>query len=270
MGGFFTKAINKIMKKKELMILLTGLDFAGKTTLLYKLKLGEINTGPQPPWVLRPFNEISYKNITIREFDAGGSKYYDSIQIINKHFSETQALIFVVDGADTERLNGSDIEHTAKSELHRIMNNDKFKNAALLIFNNKQDLDNHMDIEEIYQGLELKKIEQPWFIHNCCCPTGDGLYEGLDWLSNTKQSRSYKHKYEHHYNERVVSIGSDMDLEVFFEIRKKSIVLIMGWCRENYMDRNLYGMTGDLIEEIHRLYKEDNKCSAYSYEQLYG
>ena len=44
MGGFFATAIEKIMGKKESRILMVGLDAAGKTTILYKLKLGEVVT----------------------------------------------------------------------------------------------------------------------------------------------------------------------------------------------------------------------------------
>ena len=44
MGGFFAKALEKLMGKKEMRILMVGLDAAGKTTILYKLKLGEIVT----------------------------------------------------------------------------------------------------------------------------------------------------------------------------------------------------------------------------------
>ena len=44
MGGFFAKALEKLMGKKEMRILMVGLDAAGKTTILYKLKLGEVVT----------------------------------------------------------------------------------------------------------------------------------------------------------------------------------------------------------------------------------
>ena len=44
MGEFFGKAIEKVKGKKQIKILMTGLDAAGKTTILYKLKLGEVVT----------------------------------------------------------------------------------------------------------------------------------------------------------------------------------------------------------------------------------
>lgn len=47
----------------------------------------------------------------------------------------TQGLIFVVDSSDTTRLN------EARSELHKIINDREMKDALLLVFANKQDID---------------------------------------------------------------------------------------------------------------------------------
>jgi ADP-ribosylation factor protein 1 len=44
MGLSFTKLFSRLFAKKEMRILMVGLDAAGKTTILYKLKLGEIVT----------------------------------------------------------------------------------------------------------------------------------------------------------------------------------------------------------------------------------
>lgn len=44
MGLSFSKLFADLFGKKEMRILMVGLDAAGKTTILYKLKLGEIVT----------------------------------------------------------------------------------------------------------------------------------------------------------------------------------------------------------------------------------
>ena len=44
MGLTFSKLFDRLWGKKEMRILMVGLDAAGKTTILYKLKLGEIVT----------------------------------------------------------------------------------------------------------------------------------------------------------------------------------------------------------------------------------
>ena len=44
MGGLFSNLFKSLIGKREMRILMVGLDAAGKTTILYKLKLGEIVT----------------------------------------------------------------------------------------------------------------------------------------------------------------------------------------------------------------------------------
>ena len=64
-----------------------------------------------------------------------------------------------------------------------MMYSDKSQNAVLLVFANKQDLPNAMTVEEITDKLKLHSIKQEWHIQPSCANTGDGLYEGLEWLS---------------------------------------------------------------------------------------
>ena len=44
MGNLFGSLFNQLFGKREMRILMVGLDASGKTTILYKLKLGEIVT----------------------------------------------------------------------------------------------------------------------------------------------------------------------------------------------------------------------------------
>jgi len=44
MGNLFANLFNGLFGKRDMRILMVGLDAAGKTTILYKLKLGEIVT----------------------------------------------------------------------------------------------------------------------------------------------------------------------------------------------------------------------------------
>jgi signal recognition particle receptor subunit beta len=52
----------------------------------------------------------------------------------------TQGLIFVIDSSDTARLN------EARSELHKIINDREMKDALLLVFANKQDIEGRMSV----------------------------------------------------------------------------------------------------------------------------
>ncbi|CEQ40048.1 SPOSA6832_01623 [Sporobolomyces salmonicolor] len=131
-------------------ILMVGLDAAGKTTILYKLKLGEIVT-------------------TIPTID----------------FQNTQGIIFVVDSNDRERVS------EAREELQRMLNEDELRDALLLVFANKQDLPNAMNAAEITDKLGLHSLRQrTWYIQATCATSGDGLYEGLEWLSTNLKRRA--------------------------------------------------------------------------------
>nr|XP_043870393.1 ADP-ribosylation factor 2-like [Solea senegalensis] len=88
-------------------------------------------------------------------------------------------LIFVVDSNDRERVT------EAREELARMLAEDELRDAVLLVFANKQDLPNAMNAAEITEKLGLHALRQrSWYIQATCATSGDGLYEGLDWLSN--------------------------------------------------------------------------------------
>jgi len=73
----------------------------------------------------------------------------------------------------------------------RMLNEDELRDAILLVFANKQDLPNAMNAAEITDKLQLHSLRsRQWFIQATCATSGDGLYEGLDWLSNTLKKKS--------------------------------------------------------------------------------
>ncbi|XP_008327473.1 ARF GTPase 2a [Cynoglossus semilaevis] len=172
--GIFNSAFAKLFGKKEMRILMVGLDAAGKTTILYKLKLGEIVT--TIPTIGFNVETVEYKNISFTVWDVGGQ---DKIRPLWRHyFQNTQGLIFVVDSNDRERIG------EAKDELCRMLSEDELRDAALLVFANKQDLPNACNAAEITDKLNLHNMRnRNWYIQATCATSGDGLYDGLDWLS---------------------------------------------------------------------------------------
>jgi ADP-ribosylation factor protein 1 len=89
-----------------------------------------------------------------------------------------KGLIFVVDSNDRERMG------EAREEMMRMLNEDELREAVLLVFANKQDLPNAMNAAEITDKLGLHSLRnRNWYIQATCATSGDGLYEGLDWLS---------------------------------------------------------------------------------------
>ncbi|CAJ1434379.1 unnamed protein product [Effrenium voratum] len=180
MGMLFSKVWQRMLGSKDMRILMLGLDAAGKTTILYRLKLAEVVT--TIPTVGFNVEEVEYKNIKFTVWDVGGQ---DKIRKLWRHyFQGTDGLIYVVDSSDRDRI------QDAKEELEKMLGEQEMENAALLVLANKQDLPNAMPAAEVMEKLELQKLQhRQWFIQSTCAPTGDGLYEGLDWLSRTLSSR---------------------------------------------------------------------------------
>ncbi|KAJ3612578.1 hypothetical protein NHX12_020849 [Muraenolepis orangiensis] len=174
MGLLISSLFGRLFGKKQMRILMVGLDAAGKTTILYKLKLGEIVT--TIPTIGFNVETVEYKNICFTVWDVGGQ---DKIRPLWRHyFQNTQGLIFVVDSNDRERVAES------KEELSKMLQEDELKDAVLLVFANKQDLPNAMPVSELSDKLELHNLRsRTWHVQATCATQGTGLYEGLDWLS---------------------------------------------------------------------------------------
>ncbi|NXW34874.1 ARF5 factor, partial [Phaetusa simplex] len=157
------------------LLVAVGLDAAGKTTILYKLKLGEIVT--TIPTIGFNVETVEYKNICFTVWDVGGQ---DKIRPLWRHyFQNTQGLIFVVDSNDRERVQES------AEELQKMLQEDELRDAVLLVFANKQDMPNAMAVSELTDKLGLQTLRsRTWYVQATCATQGTGLYDGLDWLSH--------------------------------------------------------------------------------------
>ncbi len=176
MGLGFSSFWKRMFGNKEMRILMVGLDAAGKTTVLYKLKLGEVVT--TIPTIGFNVETVEYKNINFTVWDVGGQ---DKIRPLWRHYYQnTQGIIFVVDSNDRERV------EMAKEELDKMLQEDELRDAVVLVFANKQDLPNALKVKEVTKALGLEKLRdgRAWFVQGTCACSGDGLYEGLDWLSS--------------------------------------------------------------------------------------
>ncbi|XP_072926808.1 ADP-ribosylation factor 1-like [Hemitrygon akajei] len=173
--GNIASIIRGLFSKKEMRILMVGLDAAGKTTILYKLKLGEIVT--TIPTIGFNVETVEYKNVSFTVWDVGGQ---DKIRPLWRHyFQNTQGLIFVVDSNDRERVS------EAREELTRMLAEEELNGAVLLVLANKQDLPNAMTASEITDKLGLHQMHtRSWYIQATCATSGDGLCDGLEWLTN--------------------------------------------------------------------------------------
>jgi ADP-ribosylation factor-like protein 1 len=83
----------------------------------------------------------------------------------------------VIDSTDIDRLG------TASEELAAMLNEDELKDAALLVFANKQDQPGAKGAGEISEALKLGELrDRNWSIVACSAVDGSGVDEGMDWL----------------------------------------------------------------------------------------
>ncbi|RMZ75175.1 hypothetical protein DV738_g5628, partial [Chaetothyriales sp. CBS 135597] len=189
MGLAFSKLFDRLWGKKEMRILMVGLDAAGKTTILYKLKLGEIVT--TIPTIGFNVETVEYKNIQFTVWDVGGQ---DKIRPLWRHyFQNTQGIIFVVDSNDRDRV----VE--AREELQRMLNEDELRDALLLVFANKQDLPNAMNAAEITDKLGLHSLRQrAWFLVPSTKATSPQRGEAEKISDEATIHSALKYTYLHH------------------------------------------------------------------------
>ncbi len=119
---------------------------------------------------------VKYNNISFTEWDIGGPAEFRNF--MTQYYPNTAGVVFVVDSSDSDRI------ALARDEFHQMINNTALSEIPVLIFANKQDLPNAMSVGEIVNGYGLFSMRShAWYSQGCCATTGDGLYEGLDWLA---------------------------------------------------------------------------------------
>ena len=173
-GGYGAFAACCGQTRTESRALLVGLDLAGKTTMLYKLKTGKVMT--TIPTIGFNIEQLAYLDVSLAMWDVGG---LDKVRSLWRHYyRNTEALIFVVDSTDRDRL------PEAKEALHSALADVELRDCSyLLVFANKQDLPGAAATGEVAEGLGLDELRgRSWHIQACCSISGEGLHDGLNWI----------------------------------------------------------------------------------------
>eukprot|EP01084_Bolivina_argentea_P020574 38248_1 len=268
MGNFFSNSLDQIrykFSKQQFRILITGLDGAGKTTMVCKLRIGMETTIPTIGYHIE---YVGYKNIPMISFDVGGSnetQINHSRQLLSNGYykSDVSAIIWCVDSTDSERMAPTHNQHdnnkaTSKEELHFILNHKELEKAKLLIFSTKMDLHNAMELEKVLEYLDIMSIKQDWFAIRSCMTTGDNIYEGLEWISYVLKHQNINKFYKlvPDWNQiECKSWFSKMKHGILLQNRKKTILLICGWMRNTSISYKLNVPNG-LCKLVHLLYQD--------------
>ncbi|KAM7535065.1 hypothetical protein Aperf_G00000103243 [Anoplocephala perfoliata] len=154
-------------------ILMLGLDNGGKKTILARLG----NVISFEPAKYFQVDTVDYKELYIRSWDIGG--FYQPKALWRHFYQYTEALIFVVDSGDLDRI------YEARDAIHGILRNAELGETRILILANKQDLVYAMPMYQIMEILDTEKLAgHVWHLQPTCALTGAGVLEGIEWLYN--------------------------------------------------------------------------------------
>ncbi|EAW78629.1 ADP ribosylation factor like GTPase 14 [Homo sapiens] len=172
---------SKNPQTKQAQVLLLGLDSAGKSTLLYKLKLAkDITTIPTIGFNVEMI-ELE-RNLSLTVWDVGGQEKMRTVW--GCYCENTDGLVYVVDSTDKQRLEES------QRQFEHILKNEHIKNVPVVLLANKQDMPGALTAEDITRMFKVKKLcsDRNWYVQPCCALTGEGLAQGFRKLTGFVKS----------------------------------------------------------------------------------
>ncbi|CAF1097912.1 unnamed protein product [Rotaria sordida] len=175
MGKVLSKLMKKISADGPKRILMLGLDNAGKTTILYRMKRTEdFHTVPTIGFNVETISPCQGISLTV--WDVGGQDHLRTLW--HHYFDNVDGLVFVIDSTDGHRL------HVARAELEGIYQHDSMKSVPLIVLANKQDTEDALPPAYIAEKLNLLAWPNgSYYIIPCCALTGDGLTDAFSTLA---------------------------------------------------------------------------------------
>ncbi|KAH7826779.1 ArfX, unspecified Arf protein [Monocercomonoides exilis] len=166
-------------KKKEFNILIVGLDNAGKTSIVQRITENPAALQPTLSTIGSQVKEYKFQKTKFSLWDVGGQ---EELRNTWKHYYVgTNGIIFVIDSADDTRF------AEAKKEFEKVVSNSFVSNLPCLFLCNKCDLPGACSPAALKEKFDLqeyeKKNEELFRIEGCSAVTGEGLKDGLAWLS---------------------------------------------------------------------------------------
>jgi len=178
--GFFDSLASLFgVKKKDVNVMVLGLDNSGKTTIINHFKPAEFKNHDIVPTVGFNVEKFKMKTLAFTAFDMSGQGRYRNLW--EQYYRECDGIIFVIDSSDKLRM------VVAKDELDLLLQHPDLKSRRIpiLFFANKMDSRDAVSSVKCSHLMGLETLsDKPWHICASNAVTGDGLHEGVDWLSD--------------------------------------------------------------------------------------
>ncbi|KAF9140331.1 ADP-ribosylation factor protein 3 [Mortierella sp. GBA39] len=182
MYSFLSGLYKHLTRREAYYIVIIGLDNAGKTTLLERIKSIFLGVPGLPPERIAPT-----VGLNIGRIDIGGSRINfqdlggqtDLQTIWERYYRECHAIVFVVDSSDAERI------EECKNALERVILDDTVEGVPVLMLANKQDVPTALRLEsikEIFNQIAERLGARDSRVLPISALEGNGVKEAVDWL----------------------------------------------------------------------------------------
>eukprot|EP01107_Rhizomastix_libera_P002334 TRINITY_DN14035_c0_g1_i2.p1 TRINITY_DN14035_c0_g1~~TRINITY_DN14035_c0_g1_i2.p1 ORF type:complete len:184 (-),score=16.25 TRINITY_DN14035_c0_g1_i2:46-597(-) len=178
MGSFFSRIMNYFFSDSfstiERQVLCVGLDGAGKTTILYRLK--DNATVETIPTIGFNVETVRYGGTRFMVWDFGGQS---TVRRLWRHsFESAECVIYVVDSSDRDRFVESGLE------LESLLGEPLLQGVPVAVLCNKQDIAGAARADDILTALHLHGVNDRQIqAFETCAITGMGLNDAMEWVA---------------------------------------------------------------------------------------
>jgi ADP-ribosylation factor 1/2 len=138
----------------------------------------------RPPPTRAGFNveSVEYKSLSFTVWDVGGQS---KLRPLWRHYYRgSRGLIYLVDSNDTKRM------EEAAETLAAMLEDEELSSVPVLVLANKQDLPRALPPAAVAEKLKMSSLRgRAWHVQGCNALTGDGVYEGMDWMARTLKEK---------------------------------------------------------------------------------
>ena len=172
-------------KKKDVNILLVGLDNSGKSSIINHFKTPDSKSITINPTVGFSMEKFAFKSLNFTTYDMSGQGRYRNLW--EHYYKDSDGIVYVIDSSDKLRY------VVSKEEFFSMLNHQelKTKKIPILIFANKIDINGSGTPNEIKSEFELEKVRnKSWRIIECNSLNSNGIEAGFEWLAEEIKNHS--------------------------------------------------------------------------------